>query len=1284
MSFDHQKIEKKWQEFWQKNQTFRVESTRENEDKLYFLTEFPYPSGNLHVGHWYAFCVPDILVRYFRMRGRRVLFPFGFDAFGLPAENAAIKNKLNPRHWTEKNMQTMRAQIDSMGASFDFSREIRSCDPEYYRWTQWLFLQLWKNDLAEQKMTNVNWCPDCKTVLANEQVQNGACERCGHEVRQKNLKQWNLKITNFADELIDDLDGPNVILVHGLGGRGQGGWFADVAKICKENEIECDSPDFPDSETPKYEKWAEFFEKNLAKKVRKNSILVGHSLGGSFLLRFLSENNLECGQLILVAPAPNDSGLGVISNFFEKDAKKRRLCDPQASSGGHSKGASAKNAPFFSSQILFKNINKVKFFRRNKNELFSHFSKTQKTSIGKILFDGQLLFRHFVGKNQKEELHYRISFAKTVFCALPQIFWNSENTGYFACKKSIFRVVLEKQAEKEWRVKNFYRCQKLSREFYKWGAEKKVFNYEKIRSQAGQISVFGGGKDEYISGTELENLAKNLGAEFHFSEKSGHFGPSGSEKPTGAFEKLEKIAAQKIHWPEEIKTSQKNWIGRSTGAEVDFEVLEPDTKKGEQFPEKLGGCSNDTERSAFFSYLDYKQNFYQVKKKIRVRNFDLRKIKKNHKNIIFDGQKLWLHFRQKPKPEIIFRCEWALTIFNYLQKINFVSTEKTKKIGYLQFKNNIFRVVLRETGNQKWEVATFYKVQKMSEFWTQNTTKKSKKITVFTTRPDTIFGATFLVLAPEHPLLDEIVPPEKTNEIQKYRKECEVKTDLQRTDLNKNKTGIFTGAFARNPANGGKIPIWVADYVLLGYGSGAIMAVPAHDDRDREFAAKYDLPIRKVISGIETPSQKTGGKMKNSGFLNGLNIPAAIESATDFLEKTQNGRRTKNYRLRDWTVSRQRYWGCPIPAIHCEKCGAVPVPEKDLPVQLPEIEDYLPRADGASPLAKSEKFLHVPCPKCGEKATRETDTFDTFMCSSWYFLRYLDPENSRNFCDREILEKWMPVDFYSGGAEHTTMHLLYSRFFTRALHQIGLVPVAEPYKVRQNRGLILGPDGAKMSKSKGNVIDPDSVVAELGADTVRMYLAFIGPFNEVGSYPWNPNSIRGIRRFLEKIWRISDKISDEKSGKNLEKIQHESICQISESTEKMKFNTAISQLMIWERELEKSDKIPREIFADFLRLLSPFAPHLAAEIWAEKMGEKSVLALEKWPKFDPKFLEKTEVKYAVQVNGKLREVLEISAKTEKSEVLAAARALPKIQKYLDGQNVKKEIFVPEKIVGFVI
>ena len=1142
MSFDHQKIEKKWQEFWRKNQTFRVESTRENEDKLYFLTEFPYPSGNLHVGHWYAFCVPDILVRYFRMRGRRVLFPFGFDAFGLPAENAAIKNKLNPRHWTEKNMQTMRAQIDSMGASFDFSREIRSCDPEYYRWTQWLFLQLWKNDLAEQKMTNVNWCPDCKTVLANEQVQNGACERCGHEVRQKNLKQWNLKITNFADELIDDLDGPNVILVHGLGGRGQGGWFADVAKICKENEIECDSPDFPDSETPKYEKWAEFFEKNLAKKVRKNSILVGHSLGGSFLLRFLSENNLECGQLILVAPAPNDSGLAAISNFLKK----------------------AKNAASPDSNL--------------------------------------------------------------------------------------------------------------------------VFNYEKICSQAGQISVFGGGKDEYISGTELENLAKNLDAEFHFFANSGHFGQSGNEKPDGALEKLEKIAAQKIHWPEEIKTSQKNWIGRSTGAEVDFEVLEPDTKKGGSNPRaRSGGISKkESHLAANLSKLILPNEIADVKffrsKKFRLDQFS-EKTQTKGGEILFCGQKLFRHFSKKQKSEFWVRQRFAQTVFLALPKIHF----NKNLVGHFRTQNRILRVVLEKNKEGNFAVKTFYNVRGVKNFL-QNTKNffKVNKITVFTTRPDTIFGAMFLVLAPEHPLLDEIVPPEKTNEVQKYRKECEAKTDLQRTDLNKNKTGIFSGAFARNPANGGKIPIWVADYVLLGYGSGAIMAVPAHDDRDREFAAKYDLPIRKVISGIETPSQKTGGKMKNSGFLNGLNIPAAIESATDFLEKTQNGRRTKNYRLRDWTVSRQRYWGCPIPAIHCDKCGAVPVPEKDLPVQLPEIEDYLPRADGASPLAKSEKFLHVPCPKCGEKATRETDTFDTFMCSSWYFLRYLDPENSRNFCDHEILEKWMPVDFYSGGAEHTTMHLLYSRFFTRALHQIGLVPVAEPYKVRQNRGLILGPDGAKMSKSKGNVIDPDSVVTELGADTVRMYLAFIGPFNEVGSYPWNPNSIRGIRRFLEKIWRISDKISDEKSGKNLEKIRHESIAQVSENTEKMKFNTAISQLMIWERELEKTEEIPREIFADFLRLLSPFAPHLAAEIWAEKMGEKSVLALEKWPKFDPKFLEKSEVKYAVQVNGKLREVLEISAKTEKSEVLAAARALPKIQKYLSDQTVKKEIFVPEKIVGFVI
>ena len=794
--YEHQKIEKKWQKYWRDNKTFEIDNKTEKEN-FYLLTEFPYPSGNLHVGHWYAFCVPDIFARYQRMLGKNILFPFGFDAFGLPAENAAIKNNLNPNDWTEKNMEYMRGQIDSMGASFDRSREFATCDPEYYKWTQWLFLQFFKHGLAEQRKTNVNWCPSCKTVLANEQVKEGTCERCDTTVSKKNMKQWNLKITDFADALIDDL--------------------------------------------------------------------------------------------------------------------------------------------------------------------------------------------------------------------------------------------------------------------------------------------------------------------------------------------------KELDWPEEIKSSQTNWIGRSYGAEVDFEVEGHD-----------------------------------------------------------------------------------------------------------------------------------------------------EKLTVFTTRPDTLFGATFFVVSPEHPIVEKITTDENKAIVKTYQASCAAKSEMERTELNKNKSGVFTGGFVKNPVTGEQMPIWIADYVLMSYGTGAIMAVPAHDERDYEFAQKYDLEIKEVVEGIENPFEKTGGKLKNSEFLDGLPITEAIEKMTQFLEEKEIGKQSKNYKLRDWTVSRQRYWGCPIPIVHCADCGPVAVLDADLPVKLPELDNYLPREDGASPLAKSETFLKTSCPTCGKEAERETDTFDTFMCSSWYFLRYLDPKNKETFANPEAMNDWLPVDLYSGGAEHTTMHLLYSRFFYKAMHQIGLAPTSEPYKFRMNRGLILGPDQKKMSKSKGNVIDPDAVVADMGADTVRMYLAFIGPFNEVGQYPWSPEGIKGIRRFLDKVWNFfeTNSVASE-TDKSLLPIIHKTIKIVSDNTGKMKFNKAISQFMICFNELGKTAQISKADSQKIITLLLPFAPHLSEELW-EHLGNKTPLSLEDWPQHDAKYLVEDEVTYAIQVNGKLRADLVVSKDATKENILATAKTMDKVAKYLAEGNIVKEIFVPGKIVGFVV
>lgn len=790
MSYNHQTVEPKWQQFWRDQKSFQVANQVEGKENFYLLVEFPYPSGNLHVGHWYAFCVPDIVARFKRMQGYNVLYPMGFDAFGLPAENAAIKRGLDPEKWTYENMDYMRQQIGAMGASFDTSREVVTCDPKYYRWTQWLFLELFKAGLVTQRDTHVNWCPDCKTVLANEQVVDGHCERCDNEVTKKNMKQWNVAITQYADRLIDDLD----------------------------------------------------------------------SLG----------------------------------------------------------------------------------------------------------------------------------------------------------------------------------------------------------------------------------------------------------------------------WPDQIKTSQKNWIGRSEGSEVDFQI-----------------------------------------------------------------------------------------------------------------------------GNET--------------------------VSVFTTRPDTLFGVTYFVLSPEHPLVDQISTDEHRESVVAYRQSVAAKSDLERTELNKDKTGVFTGAYAINPVNGESIPVWIADYVLITYGTGAVMAVPAHDERDHEFAHKYDLEIRAVIQNLENPFAKEGGEICNSDFLDGLDVKAGVEAAIDWLESNDKGRRKRNYKLRDWTVSRQRFWGVPIPIIHCPSCG--PVPDPNLPVELPKIDDYLPREDGRSPLAKATDWLHTACPQCGEMGERETDTLDTFVCSSWYFLRYCDPQNDQAFADREKLDAWMPVDLYSGGSEHTTMHVLYSRFWHKALHDLDLVPGVEPYTHRMNRGLIMGPDGNKMSKSKGNVIDPDAVVKELGSDTVRMYLAFIGPYNEVGSYPWSTQGIVGVRRFIDRVWRLREKVAA--TGDDVAVPLHKAIKKITEDTASLKLNTCVAELMTLGKIFEKTTAIAQSDFEIFLQLLAPYAPHLAEEIWAE-FGHKDSITQSAWPVYDESCMVADTVTYAIQVNGKVRGQLEVAADADKDTVLAAAREVENVAKWLSDGEIRKEIFVPGKIAGFVV
>lgn len=819
--YEHKEIEKKWQEKWHNQETYKTLDQKTGSDNEYLLVEFPYPSGNLHVGHWYAFAVPDIYARFRRMQGKNVLYPIGFDAFGLPAENAAIKHGLNPREWTYANMDKMRAQIGSMGASFDTSREVVTCDPDYYRWTQWLFIQLFEAGLVEQRETQANWCPSCKTVLANEQVVGGKCERCDSDVEKKTMKQWQVKITDYADRLIDDLDD--------------------------------------------------------------------------------------------------------------------------------------------------------------------------------------------------------------------------------------------------------------------------------------------------------------------------------------------------LDWPEEIKLSQKNWIGRSEGAEISFAIKNSDEK---------------------------------------------------------------------------------------------IDTS----------------------------------------------------IDVFTTRPDTLFGATYMVLAPEHSLINnEKLKITNWEEIEKYQREAQKKTELERTAEGKEKTGVkLEGVVAINPANDEEIPIYIADYVLTDYGTGAIMAVPAHDQRDFEFAKKYNLEIRQVIAtrgSIAGESKhidgewigvvqdfadewnehyKNPGKLMNSGKFDGMDSEDAKKAITEKV----GGKMTKTYKLRDWGVSRQRYWGVPIPIVHCDKCGSVAVNDDALPVELPEIEDYMPAGDGRSPLAKADEWMNTQCPECGEKAVRETDTLDTFVCSSWYYLRYVDPQNTDVFADNEKMAQWMPVDLYSGGSEHTTMHLLYSRFWHKALYDLKLVADAEPYKRRMNRGLILGPDGNKMSKSKGNVIDPDNIVEQLGADTMRLYLAFIGPFNEVGSYPWNPESIVGVRRFVERVWRLQEKIGKD-SVEETDRAIHKAIKGVTDSLAQFKLNTGVATLMTCVNVLEKTESITKEQYETFLTILAPYAPHIAEEIY-NVLGNKSSITQVDWPEYDEEKLVDDEIELVVQVNGKVRDKITVPAGITEEDAKEKALASTKIQKYTDGKEIRKVIFIQGKLISIVV
>jgi leucyl-tRNA synthetase len=795
------KIEPKWQRYWAEHKTFaaREDSAKK---KLYVLDMFPYPSGDgLHVGHCEQQAATDIYCRYQRMGGLNVLHPMGWDAYGLPAEQHAMEKGIRPEVTTRRNTDTFRRQIQSLGFSYDWDREVNTTDPDYFKWTQWIFLQLFKKGLAYEAEVPVWWCEGCNAVLANEEVNaDGTCDRKGHKgVYRRPLRQWILRITKYAERLLDEL----------------------------------------------------------------------------------------------------------------------KLVD----------------------------------------------------------------------------------------------------------------------------------------------------------------------------------------------------------------------------WPESIKEQQRNWIGRSEGAEVDFKLENGETLR------------------------------------------------------------------------------------------------------------------------------------------------------IFTTRPDTLFGATYMVLAPEHPFADKVTTPSQKAAVETYRVAALKKSELERTQLEKEKTGVFTGGYAINPVNNEKIPIWVADYVMMGYGTGAIMAVPAHDTRDLEFAHKFELPVRVVVqppAGVEPAGFVGDGVSVNSGLITGLPTPEAKKKITAWLEERKLGKATVQYKLRDWLFSRQRYWGEPIPIVHCEKDGTVPVPESELPLRLPEMNDYTPTGNAEPPLAKATDWVNTKCPQCGGPAKRETNTMPQWAGSCWYYLRYIDPENNRSFVAKDKEKYWMPVDLYVGGAEHAVLHLLYSRFWHKVLFDLGHVSTPEPFMKLVNQGMILGEDNQKMSKSRGNVINPDDIVRDYGADAFRMYEMFMGPLE--ATKPWSTDGLQGVYRFLGRVWRLfcdeDGKLIADESEPNakLLKVLHQTIKKVGDDTEVLAFNTAVAQMMIFVNEVTAQEARPRKLLDPFVLVLAPYAPHLAEELW-EKLGHNQSLAYESWPKFDEALLREDTVTVILQVNGKLRDRIEVAADTPKAELEKLALANDHVKEFLAGKQIKKVIVVPGKLVN---
>ena len=1284
--YDHLKLEQKWQTFWEKNKVFHAKEDA-SKPKFYSLIEFPYPSGDgLHVGHPRPYIGMDVISRKKRMEGYNVLYPIGWDAFGLPTENYAIKTGKDPRVVTKENTDTFRRQIKSLGISFDWSREVNTTDPKYYKWTQWLFLQFLKHDLAYKAKMSINWCLSCKIGLANEEVVNGNCERCGGPVEKREKEQWMLAITKYADRLHKDLDDVDYLPQIKLGqrnwiGRSEG---AEIQFPIQYNP----SPTLPKGEG---EKIPEFIQSNKDKKLEE--IL--------FKLLDLSIKNKK--RLII-------SGGWAVDIYA---------------------GRRIRNHNDIDGNILNTDTN---------------WWKGQLEKIG---------FKQIPPDDSKKDPSYHLNFIK------------EENEEQY--KIDLIGIGFDDRGiiyDMEWGKPDSWG-------FSKESIIRKIFNRKTIEIFSPEVQLW-----LKIYDREEDRIDKIiLTHPLTPSQREGEFGYYTTDPKT--WRALQDRALE----------MRKN----PTDAEkIMWEILRRDTTEHHFRRQHIIGR--------------FIVDFVCLEKGIVVEiDGDIHDYRKDE---------------DKERTEILNQMGFEI--------IRFTNDEVIKD------KENVLEKIIFKLNNISRKVLSFGEDLGGVEL---------NSVKVFTTRPDTIFGATYLVLAPEHPMVHKLKSKiANWGEAEKYIKESKNKTEIERLAVNKTKTGVeIKGVKAINPATKEEISIWVADYVLASYGTGAIMAVPAHDARDLEFAKKYNLPIRNVIEpvfidkiqegkpfvereaisvilkhwkedkylvlkwknadwftfitgGIErdqTPEgaaiaeilEETGylhpqfvqslpkthakfyhvvkkenrfahfynfyfelkdgekverhekeGKAKheppmwltpeevkkvltapshrrdwqylkeggfayedtgilaNSGEFTGMDSEEAKKKIIEFV----GGREKVSFKLRDWVFSRQRYWGEPIPVIICEHCalrdpsgqGLVPVPEEELPVELPKVKNYQPTDSGESPLANISKWVNVKCPKCKRKARRETDTMPNWAGSSWYFLAYTfskkafrGPATTENW-KLEIgnLNYWTPVDWYNGGMEHTTLHLLYSRFWHKFLYDLKLVPTSEPYLKRTAHGLIMASNGEKMSKSRGNVINPDDIVKRYGADTLRVYEMFMGPFDQ--AIAWSEEAIIGPRRFLERVWKIGEKKLITASDIKVKKLLNATIKKVTEDIEAMRFNTAISSLMILSSEMYSALHLSIEDFKKFLQILCPFAPHLAEELWQE-MGEKDSISRSAWPKWDPALIEDEEVKIAVQVNGKVRSEITVQRDADENIVREKALLDEKILKYTKGANPKKIIYVKNRLINIL-